>query len=45
MDEAEKLQAGLSRLITKDQFLYMINKWVIEANIKHELMLAFEVCF
>lgn len=43
MDEAEKLKAGVSRFITKDQFIYMINKWVKEVNIKHEIVLAFEV--
>ncbi|XP_013148338.1 PREDICTED: centrin-3-like [Papilio polytes] len=41
--EAETFNAGISRVFTKEQILYMLDKWVIEANIKHELKLAFKV--
>lgn len=44
MNEAEKLKAGVTRMLTRDQFIYILNTWVIEAEIKHELLLAFEVC-
>lgn len=43
MTEAEKLKAGVLRVLTKDQFIYMLNVWVQEAEIKHELLLAFQV--
>ncbi|XP_021195001.3 uncharacterized protein LOC110379599 [Helicoverpa armigera] len=43
MTEAEKLNAGVIRMLTKDQFIYILNVWVQEADIKHELQLAFKV--
>ncbi|CAH2239951.1 jg3382 [Pararge aegeria aegeria] len=33
----------MTRMLTKDQFIYMLDKWVIEADLKHELKLAFNV--
>lgn len=41
----EKLQAGVTRLITKDQFIYMLDKWVLEPELRHELILAFKVSY
>ncbi|XP_068618054.1 uncharacterized protein [Battus philenor] len=43
MIEAEKLKAGVSRILTKEQILYLLDKWVVEADLKHELKLAFKV--
>ncbi|XP_014360086.2 calglandulin [Papilio machaon] len=43
ISEAETFNAGTSRIFTKEQILYMLDKWVIEAKIKHELKLAFKV--
>ncbi|XP_030040400.1 calmodulin-like protein 6 [Manduca sexta] len=43
MTEAENLKAGTTKMLTKDQFIYMLNKWVIEPNITHELLLAFKI--
>ncbi|CAH0725764.1 unnamed protein product, partial [Brenthis ino] len=43
MIEVEKLKAGITRMLTKEQFIYMLDKWVIEADIKHEIKLAFKV--
>lgn len=43
MTEAEKLHAGVTRMLTKDQFIYMLNLWVRESDIRHELELAFQV--
>lgn len=45
MTEAEKLHAGVTRMLTKDQFIYMLNLWVRESDIRHELELAFQLCF
>ncbi|XP_050347409.1 calglandulin-like [Nymphalis io] len=43
MKEVEKLKAGIIRMITKDQFIYMLDKWILMPDIKHELKLAFKV--
>ncbi|XP_061379258.1 calmodulin-like [Danaus plexippus] len=43
MKEAENLNAGISRMLTVEQVLYMLDKWIIEPEIKHELKLAFKV--
>ncbi|XP_063386405.1 uncharacterized protein LOC134672436 isoform X2 [Cydia fagiglandana] len=43
MAEAERLRAGVTRVLTKEQVIYMLDKRVIEATIKHELLLAFQV--
>ncbi|CAK1555770.1 unnamed protein product [Leptosia nina] len=43
MEEAEKLKAGVTRMLTKDQLIYMLNKWTIQSDLKHELKLAFKV--
>nr|XP_026495773.1 calmodulin-like [Vanessa tameamea] len=43
MNEVEKLKAGIIRMITKDQFIYMLDKWILMPDIKHELKLAFKV--
>lgn len=43
MTEAEALKAGVFRALTKEQVIYMLNKWVLETNLKHELELAFRV--
>lgn len=43
MTQAENLNAGVNRMLTKDQFIYMLNLWVVEPEIKHELELAFAV--
>lgn len=42
MKEAENLNAGISRMLTVEQVLYMLDKWIIEPEIKHELKLAFK---
>lgn len=44
MTEAEKLKAGVFRALTKEQVIYMLDKWVLETTLKHELTLAFKVC-
>ncbi|XP_039756524.1 uncharacterized protein LOC120631142 [Pararge aegeria] len=43
MIEVENIKAEMTRMLTKDQFIYMLDKWVIEADLKHELKLAFNV--
>ncbi|XP_045774569.1 calmodulin-like [Maniola jurtina] len=43
MIEVEKLKAETIRMLTKDQLIYILDKWVIEADLKHELKLAFKV--
>ncbi|XP_045451426.1 calmodulin-like [Melitaea cinxia] len=43
MNMIEKLKAGTTRVITKDQFIYVLNKWILMPDIKHELKLAFKV--
>ncbi|XP_038222618.1 troponin C, slow skeletal and cardiac muscles-like [Zerene cesonia] len=43
MIEAEKLKAGITRMLTKEQMIYMLNKWTLRPNLKHELKLAFKV--
>ncbi|RVE45794.1 hypothetical protein evm_009544 [Chilo suppressalis] len=43
MSEAEKLKAGVLRMLTKEQVIYMLNRWVVGTNLKHELLLAFKV--
>lgn len=43
MKEAEYLKAGVLRILTWEQFIYMLNKWVLEPEIKHEVLLAFKV--
>ncbi|CAH2092917.1 unnamed protein product [Euphydryas editha] len=43
MNEIEKLKAGATRMITKDQFIYILNKWVLMPDIKNEIKLAFKV--
>ncbi|XP_028166789.1 calmodulin-like [Ostrinia furnacalis] len=43
MTEVEKLKAGVFRALTKEQVIYMLDKWVLETNLKHELRLAFKV--
>lgn len=43
MVKAEMLKAGITRLLTKDQIIYMLDSWAIEPEIKHELQLAFKV--
>ncbi|CAG9564729.1 unnamed protein product [Danaus chrysippus] len=42
MKEAENLNAGITRMLTVEQVLYMLDKWIIEPEIKHELKLAFK---
>ncbi|XP_026756391.3 uncharacterized protein LOC113516210 [Galleria mellonella] len=43
MNEAEKLKAGVTRMLTKEQFIYILDKWIVETNLKHELGLAFKI--
>ncbi|VVC92132.1 uncharacterized protein LOC126966272 [Leptidea sinapis] len=43
MAEAERFKAAVTRMITRDQFIYMINKWTILPDLKHEIKLAFKV--
>ncbi|XP_023948603.1 calmodulin-like [Bicyclus anynana] len=43
MSQVEILKAGINRVLTKDQFIYLLDKWVIEPDLKHELKLAFKV--
>ncbi|CAH0680123.1 unnamed protein product [Chilo suppressalis] len=43
MSEAEKLKAGVLRMLTKEQVIYMLNRWVVGTTLKHELLLAFKV--
>ncbi|XP_063365874.1 uncharacterized protein LOC134654339 [Cydia amplana] len=43
MADAELLKAGVTRVLTKEQVIYMLHKRVKEAEIKHELLLAFQV--
>ncbi|XP_059052707.1 uncharacterized protein LOC131847228 isoform X4 [Achroia grisella] len=43
MNEAEKLKAGVTRMLTKEQFIYILDKWIVKANLKHELLLAFKI--
>lgn len=43
MNKIEKLKAGTTRVITKDQFIYVLNEWILMPDIKHELKLAFNV--
>lgn len=43
MNKVEKLKAGTTRVITKDQFIYVLNEWILMPDIKHELKLAFNV--
>ncbi|CAK1586938.1 unnamed protein product [Parnassius mnemosyne] len=43
MAEVEKLKNYFPRVLTKEQVLIILDKWVIEANIKHELKLAFRI--
>ncbi|XP_053610604.1 uncharacterized protein LOC128675311 [Plodia interpunctella] len=43
MTEADNLKAGYLRIVTKEQFIYMLNKWVLETTLKHELTLAFKI--
>ncbi|XP_047992047.1 calmodulin-like isoform X3 [Leguminivora glycinivorella] len=43
MADAELLKAGVTRVLTKEQIIYMLDKRIIEAEIKHELLLAFQV--
>lgn len=44
MIAAEKLNVSVTRQLTKEQFLYLLDQWIIEPEIKHELKLAFKVC-
>ncbi|XP_073946920.1 uncharacterized protein [Choristoneura fumiferana] len=41
--DAELLRAGVTRLLTKEQVIYMLEKRIREPEIRHELMLAFQV--
>ncbi|KAJ0174648.1 hypothetical protein K1T71_009756 [Dendrolimus kikuchii] len=43
MIEAEKLKAGVTRMLTKEQVIFILNKWVLEPDLKHELSLAFKI--
>ncbi|XP_063536812.1 uncharacterized protein LOC134746372 [Cydia strobilella] len=43
MADAELLKAGVTRVLTKEQVIYMLDKRVTEAEVKHELLLAFQV--
>ncbi|XP_013199400.1 troponin C [Amyelois transitella] len=43
MTEADNLKAGQLRIVTKEQFIYMLNQWVLETTLKHELMLAIKI--
>ncbi|XP_072944990.1 uncharacterized protein [Epargyreus clarus] len=43
MREAEKLKAGVTKMLTRDQLIYMLDKWILEPDLKHELKLAFKV--
>lgn len=43
MNDAETLKAGVTRMLTKDQVLYILNKNVLTPIIRHELTLAFKV--
>ncbi|XP_069360912.1 uncharacterized protein [Maniola hyperantus] len=43
MIEVENLRAETIRMLTKDQFIYVLHKWVIEPDLIHELKLAFRV--
>lgn len=45
MNEVETLKAATTRMLTKEQFIYILDKWVIEADLKHELKLAFKVSY
>ncbi|XP_049872164.1 uncharacterized protein LOC126373723 [Pectinophora gossypiella] len=43
MKEVEILKMGTHRMLIKDQFIYILNQWVMEPDMKHELKLAFKV--
>ncbi|CAG4956080.1 unnamed protein product [Parnassius apollo] len=43
MAVVEKLKNYFPRVLTKEQVLIILDKWVIEANIKHELKLAYRI--
>lgn len=43
MTEVEKLKADVTRMLTRGQFIYILNLWVLLPDIKHELKLAFQV--
>ncbi|XP_045522865.1 uncharacterized protein LOC123713306 [Pieris brassicae] len=43
MEEAENLKAGITRMLMYDQVVYMLNKWTMLPDLKHELQLAFKV--
>ncbi|KAJ2945618.1 hypothetical protein O0L34_g441 [Tuta absoluta] len=43
MKEVEALKMERYRMLIKDQFIYILDKWVVEPDMKHELKLAFKV--
>ncbi|CAB3234068.1 unnamed protein product [Arctia plantaginis] len=43
MTEVEKLKADVTRMLTREQFIYILNLWFLHPDIKHELKLAFQV--
>lgn len=43
MNVVEFLKADVLRIVTIEQFIYMLNTWVLEPNLRHELELAFKV--
>ncbi|XP_075980607.1 uncharacterized protein LOC142979537 isoform X2 [Anticarsia gemmatalis] len=43
MLEVEKIKAGVTRVLTKDQLIYILDRWILMPEIKHELGLAFQI--
>ncbi|KAI5642154.1 EF-hand domain pair domain-containing protein [Phthorimaea operculella] len=43
MRQVEALKMERQRMLTKDQFIYMLDKWVMEPDMNHELKMAFKV--
>lgn len=34
---------GVQRMLTKSQFIYLLNKWLLVPDMRHELVMAFGV--
>lgn len=43
MKEVEILNMGAQRMLTKSQFIYLLNKWLLLPDMRHELSMAFGV--
>lgn len=45
MKEVEILNMGAQRMLTKSQFIYLLDKWLLLPDMRHELIMAFGVSY